>query len=74
MKKNVGTIDAIVRIIAGLLIIGAGYYFESWWGAVGAVPLLTGFIGRCPAYSIIGISSCGASSCGCSSDKHAHTT
>jgi hypothetical protein len=74
MKTNVGNIDRKVRIIAGLLIIGLGVYFQSWWGVIGAVPLLTAFIRWCPAYSILGISSCGTSACGCSPDKHAHTT
>ncbi len=58
MQRNVGSVDRTVRIIAGLGIIAAGLYFGSWWGAIGAVPLLTGFIGWCPAYSPFGISTC----------------
>jgi len=34
MKTNVGTIDRIIRIIVGCAILGAGYYFKSWWGLV----------------------------------------
>ena len=63
MKLNVGNIDRTVRIAAGGAIIGLGVYFESWWGAVGLVPLVTAFVRWCPAYSIFGISSCGSSSC-----------
>jgi hypothetical protein len=63
MKLNVGNIDRTVRIAAGLIAIGLGVYFESWWGAVGLVPLLTAFIRWCPAYTIFGISTCGSSSC-----------
>ncbi|MBI5664330.1 MAG: DUF2892 domain-containing protein [Nitrospirae bacterium] len=78
MKKNVGTIDKTIRIIAGVLALGLGGYFGSWWGAIGLVPLLTAFIRWCPAYSIFGINTCGASSCSasacCSSGKHAHTS
>jgi len=58
MTTNVGGIDKLIRIILGLGIIGAGVYYQSWWGAVGAIPLLTGFIGYCPAYPLFGISSC----------------
>ena len=29
MKPNVGSIDRILRIIAGLAILGAGYYYQS---------------------------------------------
>ncbi|MEN8216307.1 MAG: YgaP-like transmembrane domain [Pseudomonadota bacterium] len=32
MKANVGTGDKIFRVIVGLGIIGAGVYFQSWWG------------------------------------------
>ncbi len=53
--KNIGSIDKVIRIIAGLAILGAGYYFKNWWGAIGVVPLLTGLLGWCPAYSIFGI-------------------
>jgi len=58
MQRNVGSIDRTVRIVAGLGIIATGLYFGSWWGAIGAVPLLTGLIGWCPAYSPFGISTC----------------
>ena len=33
MKKNVGSADKILRIIVGIGIIGAGVYYQSWWGA-----------------------------------------
>ncbi|MBI5424422.1 MAG: DUF2892 domain-containing protein [Opitutae bacterium] len=59
MKTNVGFIDRIVRIILGCAILGAGYYFKSWWGLVGAVPLLTAAFGFCPAYLPLGINTCG---------------
>ena len=55
MKKNVGRIDRGLRIVIGLAIIGAGVYYHSWWGAIGAVPLLTAFTGWCPPYALLGI-------------------
>lgn len=58
MKCNVGTADRAIRILAGLVIIGAGVYYQSWWGVVGVVPLLTAAIGWCPLYTPFGISSC----------------
>jgi hypothetical protein len=60
MPCNVGGIDRIARIIAGIAIIGAGVYLQSWWGAVGAVPLLTGAIGMCPLYFPLKLSTCQA--------------
>ncbi|HFE39594.1 MAG TPA: DUF2892 domain-containing protein [Gammaproteobacteria bacterium] len=58
MKQNVGGIDRKLRIVLGLAIIGAGVMYGSWWGAVGAVPLLTGLMGWCPPYAIMGMSTC----------------
>ncbi len=56
--KNVGSIDKILRIIAGIAIMGAGYYFKNWWGAIGIVPVVTALLGWCPAYTLLGIKTC----------------
>ena len=56
MKANVGGIDKTLRIVAGIAIIAAGAFYQSWWGAVGVVPLFTGVFGFCPFYPILGLS------------------
>lgn len=58
MKCNVGKLDRIARVVIGLAMIAAGYVFQSWWGAVGIIPIFTAFIRWCPAYVPLGISSC----------------
>lgn len=58
MKKNVGSIDKIVRIILGIVIAAAGYYYQSWWGLLAIIPLVTAFVGFCGLYPIFGISTC----------------
>lgn len=58
MKCNMGKTDRIIRGIAGIGIIGAGVYFQDWWGAIGVIPLGTAITGLCPAYIPFGISSC----------------
>jgi hypothetical protein len=58
MKPNVGSIDRTLRFIAGLALLGAGYYFKSWWGLIGIVPLLTATFRFCPAYVPFGLSTC----------------
>ncbi len=50
MQKNMGKGDIILRIIAGTVILALGFIYDSWWGAVGVIPLLTAFIGWCPMY------------------------
>ncbi len=56
--KNEGGIDRAVRILLGLGIIAWGYLNQNWWGAVGLVPLATGLMGWCPAYTLLGINTC----------------
>ncbi|MGD0277137.1 MAG: DUF2892 domain-containing protein [Syntrophales bacterium] len=58
MKCNVGKIDSLIRLFAGLTIIIIGAHYQSWWGALGLTPLLTGILGWCPAYIPFGISTC----------------
>lgn len=50
MKKNVGASDRIIRMILGVIIIAAGIIYESWWGLVGIIPLMTGLFNYCPLY------------------------
>ena len=60
MKKNVGGIDRIVRIIAGLLILSLFFVLDDgyrWFALIGVVPLLTGLSRHCPLYSPLGIDS-----------------
>jgi hypothetical protein len=61
MGKNVGDIDRILRIGIGLILIVmelGGISPISPWGWIGVVPLVTGLIGWCPPYAILGISTC----------------
>jgi sulfite exporter TauE/SafE len=61
---NVGVIDRVLRIVAGiaLLAFALGYVFPgtgwNWVGWIGLVPVLTAVFGWCPAYSLLGISTC----------------
>lgn len=58
MSKNVGKIDRAARAIIGLVIIALGVGFQSWWGALGLIPIATAAIGWCPPYALLGISTC----------------
>ncbi|NQT98326.1 MAG: DUF2892 domain-containing protein [Candidatus Marinimicrobia bacterium] len=50
MRCNLGTADRMIRIITGAIIIGLGLYFDSWWGIIGLLPLLTGTFCWCALY------------------------
>lgn len=56
MKANVGSTDRVIRFVLGAVIIVVGFYFKSWWGVVGVVPIVTGLLNYCPAYNLIGVS------------------
>lgn len=59
MKANVGGIDRILRVVVGVVLVAlAATGFVGIWGWIGAVPLLTGLIGWCPAYPLLGMSTC----------------
>ncbi len=56
MQANMGKADKSIRLVLGIVIIGLGIYFKSWWGAVGLIPLLTATISWCPLYAPFKIS------------------
>jgi O-antigen ligase len=59
MKCNSGGIDRALRVIVGLLLIAlAATGTVGVWGWIGVVPLLTGVIGFCPAYTLLGMNTC----------------
>ncbi len=56
MKENIGSVDRIIRIILGVGFVALGFYFQSWWGVIGVVPIITALVNFCPAYHLIGVS------------------
>ena len=54
--KNVGTVDKVIRVILGLVLIALVFAGpQTPWGWIGIIPLATGLIGFCPLYSVFGI-------------------
>lgn len=59
MKVNEGSLDRILRVLAGLALIAwAAFFGGPVWAWIGLVPLATGAIGMCPLYSMLGINTC----------------
>ena len=57
LKQNEGSIDRILRVIVGIALISMVFYgLKTNWGWVGLIPLITGLVGSCPLYSILGLS------------------
>ncbi len=58
-KTNVGSIDRILRIVVGIVLIALVFIGpKTPWGWVGLVPLLTGLFSTCPIYSLLGFKTC----------------
>jgi hypothetical protein len=56
VKKNIGGVERIVRIVAGTAIVSLAFVGpESPWAYLGIVPLATGLLGWCPPYALLGI-------------------
>ncbi len=60
LKKNEGSIDRALRVIVGAALVIAYFVMDdaSPWLLIGIVPLITGLLGSCPIYSILGINTC----------------
>lgn len=62
LSSNVGSLDRTLRIIAGLALLAAFFLLPEagyrWFLLIGIVPLVTGLLGSCPAYSLFGLSTC----------------
>ncbi|SFI60033.1 YgaP family membrane protein [Celeribacter neptunius] len=62
LKKNVGGLDRILRIVVGLALI-AGFFVNTeasmrWLYLLGIIPLATGLMSSCLLYTILGINTC----------------
>ena len=55
-QLNVGNLDRAARLLIGIALItlAAGGVI-GLWGYIGVIPLLTGIVGMCPLYSILGL-------------------
>ena len=59
LPRNEGTVDRAVRVLAGIAILSLAFIGpKSAWGYIGIVPIVTGLLGSCPAYTLFGLSTC----------------
>lgn len=58
-SRNEGPVDRIVRVVIGLFLLSMTVAWpQTAWGWVGVVPLMTGVLGTCPLYRMLGIRTC----------------
>ena len=59
MTCNIGKTERILRVIVGLIITSLAFVGpQSNWALPGLVPVLTGLLGWCPPYAMLGINTC----------------
>lgn len=59
MKTNEGGIDRGLRVAVGIVLLALVFVGpQTPWGWIGLLPLLTGLVGFCPAYRLLGIDTC----------------
>lgn len=59
MKTNEGSLDRTLRIVVGLVLVALALTGTvGAWGWIGVVPIITGALGWCPAYTLLGINTC----------------
>ncbi len=59
MTANIGNTDRIIRIVVGIALIAWAVMGGPVWAWIGVLPLVTGLVRICPAYSILGMNTCG---------------
>lgn len=58
--RNEGKVDRTLRVVLGAALIALVFIGpQTAWGWLGVVPLVTGLLGNCPVYSLLGINTCG---------------
>ena len=58
MKTNVGGADKILRIVACIALLAWAVFGGPVWAWIGIVPLASGLLGWCPAYTMLGMNTC----------------
>ena len=59
MTKNIHPIERVIRVVVGVVLTSMAFIGPANpWFLIGIVPVLTGLIGWCPPYQILGINTC----------------
>lgn len=57
--KNEHKIERVIRVVAGAAVLSLAFVGpQTPWAYLGIVPLLTGALGSCPIYTLLGVSTC----------------
>ncbi|TAN14764.1 MAG: DUF2892 domain-containing protein [Rhizobiaceae bacterium] len=61
-EQNIGLSDRAIRTLSGLFLLAMIFLAPDaplrWFGLIGILPLITGIVGTCPFYKLLGKSTC----------------
>ena len=64
LSRNEGTVDRVIRVVLGVALLSIVFVGpKTLLGLIGIVPLLTGLVGMCPIYRLLGMNTCGKEGC-----------
>ena len=56
MAKNINDPERFVRFVGGAVLTSLAFWGpQNYWFLLGIIPMLTGFVGTCPLYTLLGI-------------------
>jgi len=58
MKCNIDKTERLIRIAAGILLVGASVFLGGWWAILGVAVMVTAIVSWCPVRAVLGCSSC----------------
>lgn len=59
LPANEHSVERVMRVVVGLVAISLVWWGpQSFWGLLGFIPLVTGLVGSCPLYTLLGVSTC----------------
>ena len=59
LPHNEGTVDRVIRVLLGVVLLALVFWGpKTAWGWLGLIPLITGLVGSCPLYTLLGIRTC----------------
>ena len=59
LPRNEGTVDRVLRVLLGIGLLSIVFVGpQTPWGWIGLVPLVTGLVGSCPLYTLLGLRTC----------------
>lgn len=59
LPQNIHPLERVIRFLLGSFLLSLIFWGpQTWWGLIGLVPIATAFVGSCPLYTLLGLTTC----------------